>query len=324
MENNHIKEVELWAYLSKTADKEIIDKVDLWRNSIDYDDNLFNSIKTVYNATSENIENSTSIDGAKDKFFNTIEIDKPKSKNWRNIFKYAAIITFLIATSVYIYQESYNSNKRILVRTTFGEQKQINLPDGSIVSLNSSSNLSYNIDSPRTLFLEGEAFFEVAKDINNPFTVSTHDNVQVKALGTSFNVKSYKENSYMETVLLTGVIEMTSGKEQKQKILMKPNDKVTYFKDSEKIIKSKIDYTKTTIAWRDGKIQFKNKPFKEIAIDLAIQFNIQIHFENEPISNSRFTGSFDKSTPIDDILKTLKLSKDFEYKKSGGNQWLIK
>ena len=324
MKNNHIKEVELWAYLSDTADKETINKVNLWKKSIDFDEKLFNRIKAIYDVTGETPYASSSVEDAKKKFFKTVKNDKSKSNNWENIFKYAAFIIFIITTSVYIYKYSNKNNNQILVQTTFGEQKQINLPDGSIVSLNSSSKLSYNNDSPRTLFLEGEAFFKVAKDTNNPFTVSTRDHIQIKALGTSFNVKSYKENTYSETVLLTGIVEVTSGNKQNQKILMKPNDKVIYLKDSKKMIKSKIDNIKNIIAWKEGKIQFKNKTFKEIAIDLGIQYNIQVQFKNESISNSRFTGSFDKSTSIGDILETLKLSKDFKYEKTGNNQWLVK
>ena len=89
---------------------------------------------------------------------------------WKHTLKYAAVVVFA---------------------TGYNEQKQISLPDGSSVWLNASSQISYDSKAPRTLNLEGEAFFDVAKDKEHPFTVETPDNIKITALGTSFNVKSY-------------------------------------------------------------------------------------------------------------------------------------
>jgi ferric-dicitrate binding protein FerR (iron transport regulator) len=324
MENYHITETELWAYISKTADVATIRKVEEWKNSNDFDKELFAKTELIYQATEGNSYVNDSINTARDQFFKTVKIEESTSYSWKNVFKYAAMLALVIATSLYSYQQLSGQKEQILVQTSFGEHKQINLPDGSVVWLNASSKLSYKPKNPRTIYLEGEAFFEVAKDKKHPFTVSTADHLKVKALGTSFNVKSYSKNTFTETILFTGKVEVTSDKYFKNKILMLPNDKVTFIKNSREIIKSKANFIKSSIAWKEGKIQFKNKPFKEIANDLNIQFNIKISFENVALSNSKFTGSFDKATPINEILETLKLSKQFDYNQLGGNHWVIK
>ncbi len=323
MESNNITKVDLWAYVSKTADTVTIEKVEQWKNSNDFDSKFYAQIESIYKTTGENPNNNDfSVSTAKKNFFKTVKAEESKSYNWKNVLKYVAVFAFIISTVTFL--QLLTNNEQILVETDFGEQKQINLSDGSVVWLNASSKLSYASDSPRKIYLEGEAFFEVMKDKKHPFIVSTPDFLNVKALGTSFNVKSYSENLFTETVLLTGKVEVTSDKHFKNKIIMLPNDKVTFYKNSGEVIKSKIEFTKSSIAWKEGKIEFKNKPFKEIANDLNIQFNIKISFENTQISNSKFTGSFDKSTSIDEILEILKLSKHFEYEKIEDNMWVIK
>lgn len=322
MENLHISETELWSYISKTADGDVIQKVELWKSSSKFDKELFDKIELIYNSTKNSIGGGQDIKKAKNQFFNIVNANQPKIYNWKNTYKYVAILAIIIS-GIYTYQFTTGTNQ-IIVQTNFGENKQINLSDGSVIWLNSSSKLSYDSKHPRTLYLEGEGFFEVAKDPEHPFTVTTFDNIEVKALGTSFNVKSYLGSNSFETVLLTGKVEVIKDKQFKNKILMSPNEKLTFLKNDKNFIKQKLEHSDDVIAWKKGKIQFKNKSFKEIAKDLAIQFNINIKFENQSIANSKFTGSFEKTTPVHEILETLKVSKDFSYEQNNDKIWTIK
>lgn len=322
MEYFQITETELWAYISKTADSVTIQKVEKWINSPNFDKAFFTETKAIYKDT---IEPNSSVEKAKKQFFDSVVVkEKPKPYTWKNIFKYAAIFAIIIS-GIYTYQQISSKNNQIVIQTTFGKQKQIELPDGSVVWLNASSKLSYNKESPRTLFLEGEAFFDVAKDKSHPFTVNTYDNLKVRALGTSFNVKSYINSPISETKLLTGKVEVTSDTQFKNTILLIPNEKIIFYRDKKEVVKSKMEGNENSIAWKEGKIQFKNKVFREIALDLKVQFNIKLNFENEQIANSKFTGSFDKTTPVSEILEILKISKDFNYELNREtNEWLIK
>ena len=313
-----IEETEIWAYISKTADTKTIEHVEKWIRSPDYDKDLFTQVKTIFERTSLN--ESPSIETAKDKFFDAVE---PKSRTFKGLYKYAAILIIAIM-GTYAYRYVSNNYVPIVVQTTYGEQKEINISDGSTVWLNASSTLSYVKKHPRTLNLEGEAFFEVAKDKAHPFTVTTPDDITVMALGTSFNVKSYSNSAVTETKLLTGKVAISSEKHFDSKTILIPNEKIVFFRNNKRIIKSIIPFNERDIAWKSGKIQFKNKSFKEIALDLKNQFNIRITFKNKNIEKTKFSGSFENTTSIDEIFEILNYSKEFKYNlKTATNEWII-
>jgi len=318
MEHFNIEETELWAYISKTADDKTIHKVEEWMNSSNFDEALFNKQTKIFkNSYHENVD----VVKAKSRFFEAI---KPKKKAvWKEALKYTAILVVFIS-GFYGYQTITSNSNKITIQTAFGEQKNIQLPDGSTVRLNASTTLSYTKENPRKLTLEGEAFFEVAKDKIRPFTVTTQDAITVKALGTSFNVKSYKNSPVLETKLITGKVEVASDNQFNNKVLMNPKDKFVFYKKSKRLVKSKMDYNESEIAWKEGRIQFDNQTFKSIAIDLKSQYDIQIQFKNEAIANSKFTGSFDNKTSIDEIFEILKITQDFKYKlNTDNNEWEI-
>ncbi|MCD8435199.1 FecR family protein [Tenacibaculum dicentrarchi] len=324
MKRDKIKETDLWAYISNTASVAIKVKVERWKNSTEYDEQLFEEIKKINQITKENISVATpNIEINKTAFFKKTESIKKKNNFKKLFFKYAAAAIIILSTSFFAYL--ITQPQKIYIATTYGEQKEVTLSDGSVVWLNASSKISYKENSPRTIRLEGEAFFEVAKDKEHPFTVETPDNVIVKALGTSFNIKSYKENNYYETVLFTGKVAVGATNSEKNRIIMLPNDKIRILKKNKHVLKSVITNKRNTISWRDGKIQFKNKTFKEIATDFKNQYNLKFHFENEKVSNIKFTGTFEKTMPIREILEILKITKPFEYRfNAQKNTWIIK
>ncbi|MCD8415163.1 FecR domain-containing protein [Tenacibaculum dicentrarchi] len=324
MKRDKIKETDLWAYISNTASVAIKVKVERWKNSTEYDEQLFEEIKKINQITKENISVATpNIEINKTAFFKKIESIKKKNNFKKLFFKYAAAAIIILSTSFFAYL--ITQPQKIYIATTYGEQKEVTLSDGSVVWLNASSKISYKENSPRTIRLEGEAFFEVAKDKKHPFTVETPDNIIVKALGTSFNIKSYKENNYYETVLFTGKVAVNAKDSEKNRIIMLPNDKIRILKKNKHVLKSVIKNKMNTISWREGKIQFKNKTFKEIVTDFKNQYNLKFHFENEKISNVKFTGTFEKTMPIREILEILKITKPFEYRfNAQKNTWIIK
>ncbi len=322
MKCSEIKETDIWAYVSKNADKTTNKRVKEWINSIHYNEELFNEVVKIYKLTEE-ISFKNSLDTQKAKQDTFKKIDANKTNYFQNALKYVAVLTILLASTVYIYLQTPSKNF-IDIQTTFGEKKQVNLPDGSIVWLNASSKISYYKKTPRSIYLEGEAFFKVAKDKKHPFIVKTPDHIKVKALGTSFNIKSYVKNRFTETVLFTGKVEVSSEYYFQEKIVMIPQDKIRIIKNNGKVIKSIIK-NRNQIRWKENVISFENKSFKEIANDLNIQNNIKIHFDNHLIENSKFTASFNIKTPVNKILELLKKTKkfDFEYN-TEINTWIIK
>ncbi len=326
MKNSQITETDIWAYVSKQSDHDVIERVEEWMQSDHYDDSLFKQIESTYLITGKNpYQKQEPVDTnlAKQRFFDALEDHgntSSQNNNWKSILKYAAIFALLFVSATYIF---YLNNDTVTIQTAYGEHKQIDLPDGSTIWLNSSSKLTYDKDTPRTLYLEGEGFFEVAKNKEVPFTVDTPDHIRVMALGTSFNIKAYQKNKYTETVLLTGKVEVSSDTHFNNKVTMIPNDKVTFSQKDKKVVKEKVDFIENVVGWKSGKIQFRNKSFTEIAADLSNQYNVTIHFENEKVSNYKFTGTFDKGTPISEILEVLQLTKSFTYKTPSNNEFII-
>lgn len=318
MKYDVVTEAMLWAYVSGNATAEEIQQVEAWKTSNAYDEEFFQEITGIYKKTS--VLTTADVVSAKKQFFD--EVHKEKTFKKRNLYKYAAVLIVLVLSGMYAF--FYTSSDAITITTNYGERKEIKLPEGSLIWLNASSTITYDEKNPRAIYLEGEAFFEVAKNKKVPFTVDTPDHIRVKALGTSFNVKSYGNKAYTETVLLTGKVEVSSDKHFKEKILMDPKDKVTFYKKDKRIEQTVEKTTNTIIGWKEGKIIFKNKSFREIATDLSIQYNIKINFENEQVSNSNFTGTFEENTPIQEILETLQLIKPFEYQSMSEKEYVIK
>ncbi len=324
MKDNIVEDTEIWAYVSKTADKPILSKIETWKNSPDFNEQRFNTIAKLYETTAEKpYTESINVEDEKAKFFETVAPTVKKNNRLQRYFKYAAAVVLFISIAGIAYQNL--SNSTVTVAIIYGEEKKVELSDGSTVWLNSGSSISYKKDEPRTIELNGEAFFEVAKDKAHPFTVETPDHVVVKALGTSFNVKAYPENSYLETTLLTGKVEVTSENYFDEKIIMLPNDNIKILKVDGIPIKSTIQNKKTVLLWRENKIRFENMAFRDIANDLNNQLNIKLVFKNTTIAESRFTAVFDKSTPVEDILEVLQDTKNFTYNLNPEtNEWMIK
>ena len=320
--NHQISETNLWEYISKTASKETIILVENWMESDQFQEDLFNDTIKIYELSKESSSVEVDTKMAEENFFKQLETRSSKIAPWKNVLKYAAIFTVLFFPSKYIYQ-IISSDTIVVLQTAYGEEKEFKLPDGSTAWLNSSSTLSYNKKDSRKLNLKGEGFFEVAKNKQIPFVVTTPDNLHIKALGTSFNIKAYPEFTTTETVLFTGLVEVTSTAQFSDTIQMVPSDKIIYFKKNKSIQKSKSNYLNDIVSWRKGVISFEDTSFKNISILLKTQLNVQLNFKNEKLSKYRFTGSFDKKTEITEILEILKLTKKFNYKTLEKNAWLI-
>ncbi|HWW40829.1 FecR family protein [Pedobacter sp.] len=212
----------------------------------------------------------------------------------------------------------------------YGERKNIQLPDGSIVTLNAGSKIhideNYGV-SARDIYLEGEAFFDVKQSKDLPFIVHTSA-MDVKALGTAFDVKAYPDEKIIEASLVSGLVEVTLKEEKNYKIVLHPNQKVQWKLPGEGTVptgKSKIpvnnpveDVTKTEegevkeTAWIQNKLVFTDESFEDIAILLERWYGIKVEFADDAVRNYRFTGIFEKEK-LSTVLLFLKESKSFNY-----------
>ena len=223
------------------------------------------------------------------------------------------------------------------VTTPPASRTQMQLPDGSKVWLNVSSDLTYNRDfgkELREVTLSGEAFFDVVKDPAHPFIIHTKV-VDVKVLGTAFNVKAYPEDKITETSLIRGSIELTVKNKAQNKFYLGPHQKLVVLNEAitEKI-KSKQeqpipsfspqglnydekDSTVIETSWVENKLIFQQKEsFREVAVKMERWFGVHIIFTTESVANLVPFGSFSTET-ITQALDALKEGIKFNYRMNG-------
>ncbi len=148
--------------------------------------------------------------------------------------------------------------------------------------------------------------FDVAKDSLRPFIVQAHD-ATMTVLGTTFNVRSYDDESYIETTLIEGALKVGVGK---QESLLEPGRQISINKQSQK---SSIQAVKAenAIGWIDGKLYFHTLPFLEIVNILERTYNVNINVENNTLKQKKFTGKFENGENIQQVLDVIKLSVHF-------------
>jgi ferric-dicitrate binding protein FerR (iron transport regulator) len=240
----------------------------------------------------------------------------------------------------YIQNRGYSDTDFTYIYSPRGQRTQVILPDSSKVWLNSETSIRYPVSfnrKSREVTIIGEAFFKVKKNPDKPFYVNTSD-VKVKVYGTSFNVKAYPNEKYIETTLIEGklsVIPKAEAEIPANEIFLHPNDKLKFkrpgFIDSINVVADKqaeikrerkeaapkmllsrnIDTSQENL-WKDGKLVFLDERFGDMAIKLERWYDVRIHFENEKIKDFRFTGQFDKET-INQAMEALKISSQHCY-----------
>ena len=171
------------------------------------------------------------------------------------------------------------------------------LSDGTTVHLNSGTTLKYPVKfiagENRQVFLDGEAFFDVAKDKKHPFIVNA-DNLNVRVLGTHFNVSNYPEDAVTDVVLVEGSVGMYNVKEEfdaNKNTVLKPGYKGSFNKQNN-VIFTKPVITDIYTSWINGGLTFRNMTFKNIITKLERRYNVTIVNKNEKLANEKFNASF--------------------------------
>ena len=191
--------------------------------------------------------------------------------------------------------------------------------DGLVNSLEEAKKISKKIKYPvifnnitREVYLEGEAYFEVAKDAHRPFHVNTKNNVCVEVLGTSFNVRSYSDENSVETVLEEGIVRMSQGKDA---VVLKPGHKATY-RPNEPIQTTTVN-TELYTAWRHGQYIFMDESVENILKQLSRWYDIEVFYSNEAAKSVTFSGDVTKYDDIDTLLKAMEIAGGVHFKISG-------
>ncbi len=248
------------------------------------------------------------------------------------------LVGWLLLSSKSIGNEGSSKKNFGEVTTQKGSRSKIKLPDGSDVWLNAGSKLNYNKDfetGEREVYLTGEAFFDVVKDEKRPFVIHTSQ-INIKVLGTQFNVKAYDEDEITETSLLRGSVEVYLKKDAAKKYILKPNEKLVL---SNKIVNATNDKAgkknvednriaiepeikaltfledqKTNIesSWTRNILSFEDEQFSEVAKKMERWYDVTFVFKNKKWEREYMSGSFENES-LDLAMQALKFSAGFNF-----------
>lgn len=224
-------------------------------------------------------------------------------RSWQLV---AAVITALLVVSSLAILSLDGENE---FETSYGQNKNIQLPDGSIVVLNANSTVTYSSkwdkDQPREIWLKGEAFFSVKHTSNSQkFIVHTND-LDVQVLGTKFNVNTRRENT--QVILNSGKVKLYLASAADRVVDMKPGEMVNFSKKAEHLEKQTVRASKYS-AWVEKKLVFEDASMKEIAQVLEDTYGLKVKFLDPELLKLTFTGTIDSGNI--DLLFTI-LQKTF-------------
>jgi ferric-dicitrate binding protein FerR (iron transport regulator) len=201
------------------------------------------------------------------------------------------------------YNEQIKSSEVLYntISTPRGGQYQLELADGSRVWLNAASSLRFPtafIGDDRTVELTGEGYFEVAHDASRPFHVKVGD-MDVKVLGTHFNINSYPDEPTIETTLLQGRVSVRKGQ---QFVFLNPGQQAIVA-GSQVQIDNDVD-VEEVVAWKNGWFNFNSLRIQDILRQLSRWYNVDIVYEGEPTQH-HFTGMVSRNSKVSEVLKIM-------------------
>lgn len=210
----------------------------------------------------------------------------------------------------------------------FGKKSELVLEDGTKVWLNAGSRFAFPQKfegGKRMVYLEGEAYFEVTANADLPFVISA-DNIHVEVLGTKFNICAYKSDNFNEAVLLDGSIEVwEKDRLFKDKIVMTPNQKLTYQKENNQIELTLDPAPEIHIAWIDGWYQFSNENLEQVLKKLERYYNIRFEYNQQVISGALpVSGKLDLKESLDEVMILLSGVAKFNYQITRNKVLIIK
>lgn len=207
--------------------------------------------------------------------------------------------------------------KQVSVST--GKMKKLVLADGTQLWLNSGSSLKYPerfSRKNREVYLEGEAYFEVAHRADNPFIVHTGQ-LKTKVLGTVFNITAYEGRQAVKVVLLSGKVEVSKEKPgEEDSLILLPSQAATYQKNGGSLVKTDEKYTGQYSGWKEGKLIFNDTPMTEVLERLSISYNMKFELENEKLKGCKITGTFSTHQKPEEIIKSIAISIGGKYLKT--------
>lgn len=238
----------------------------------------------------------------------------------------AAAASFLfgvadISLALYSGKASGGGEDFITMSTNAGMRSSFSLPDGTVVHLNAGSTLKYPAvydRKERRVELDGEAYFNVVHDERHPFVVDTPGSkVNIRVLGTDFNLQAYGRDSVVQATLVNGRILYSVDGGQSD-LVMKPSDMVTYDLRSGNTCRETVD-AERVISWIDGRFIFRDTPLPDVLKQLSHYYSVDFRVQDEAVARYVFTGKFEDA-PLMQVLDYLEMTSDIEYERQDSEE----
>lgn len=205
-------------------------------------------------------------------------------------------------------QDKISFNKITIPRS--GEYK-LTLADGTRVWLNSATELKYPVEfkgNSRQVFLQGEAYFEVAADMERPFVVTT-PGINVNVLGTGFNVMAYPDDAEQAVTLVHGKVGVWT---EKQQVILQPDEQYVYQSATHQGTVRRVDVAEY-IGWKEGVMNFDSMPLDELTHKLSRWYDVDFFFTSEQLKNLNFSGAFKKYNELRYVLNIIEEITDVRF-----------
>lgn len=279
---------------------------------------LLNNIKPYTFSENSSFETSTQSklhlsDGS------TVELEKENSKIVLNPDDKILIDN----TRVIDLKETANDNLKMNeVVVPYGRKSQLTLADGTKVWLNAGSKMAFPSKfkgKKREVFVEGEAYFEVAHNKEMPFYANAGE-ISIKVLGTKFNLSAYKNEKLIETILIEGQVTVSDRSAfglRSNETILSPNQKATFNKDLQTISVKNVPDVEMAIAWTDGWFKFSKQSLDEVLKKLERYYNIKFEFDKGFSTSDIITGKLDLKESIEQVMVALTDVANIDFKISG-------
>ena len=319
MHKEHLSEL-IDKYLKGTASEEERTELEIWYRSFDTKHGFVEFLSLEQKKSLEQRLWKSIDDAESDPQPDTAIRSLPSTRTNFGRWLVAASVVFVVCFALVKYrgQQIIEKKHRTNITAARAEIKKVLLPDGSNVWLNAESKISFlnNFSgSSREVWLEGEAYFDVAHDSTRAFLIHS-GRLTTRVLGTAFNIDAYNKNRNIVVSVTRGKVAVGDAQTKTMATLL-PGKQVDYNVKTQSFQVNRVDAASLS-EWRTGKLVYKNTPFEEIAQRLERKFNVQISFTDARIGKCKLTAMFDEKVPLDDILKMLCKVNGTQYKKEKG------
>lgn len=320
MTDFEINEETLAAYLSGELDAEQRAAVEAWYDASAANRKLLGEIYYLL-YLNDRVNDTAHID-AEAAFRQCTRRMRAQSRRtvWRRgvlrIASAAAIVAVVLFGGWSVMSVADRLTRPVTVYTQVGERSQAVLPDGTKVWLNSSSRVEYAasfFSRKRRVKMDGEAYFEVMHDERAPFVVSTHG-LDIRVLGTRFNIRNDEDRHLVTTVLLEGSIEASAEGRHDSGLRLRPAQQLFFDTQTKDMRLSDVASAERSINWIYGRFSFEHNTLGEIAEELNRYYNVEIRFVDEALRQLRFSGDFRAEDGIYHIFSVLQLTYKFNYR----------